>query len=133
MEQPCHGASPVLKLVTQPSAQLPLMFAIFSSFAVGDSDDADGVAAAAGVRTGAMLRATARGSGRAALVTCCGAATTTSGSAPVPVCDSAVPLRPHSSAADKVAIPRLAAKSDENLMAMSSQMPGQAIPSPPQG
>src|ERR1700743_737802 len=112
MEQPCHGASPVLKLVTQPSAQLPLILAIFSSFAVGDSDDADGVAAAADVRTGTMLRPTAWCFGRSAPVTCFGAATTTSGSAPVPVCDSAVPLRPSSSAADKVAIQRIAAKSD---------------------
>ncbi|HEY3796568.1 MAG TPA: hypothetical protein VGM09_32510 [Bradyrhizobium sp.] len=131
MEHPRHGASPDLKLVTQPSAQLPLMFAIFSSFAVGDIVDADGVAAVGGVAADTMLRAATRCFGLSGLATCFGASTTTLGSAAVvppervAVCDIAVPLRPHSSAIDRVATARSAAKSDENLMAMSSQMPGQ--------
>jgi hypothetical protein len=111
------------------------MFAIFSSFAVGDIADAGGVAVVGDVRADEVLRATARAFGLSALVTCFGASTTTLGSAAVPppegvaACDVTVPAGPHSSAIDRVATARLAAKSDENLMAMSSQMPGQAIPS----
>jgi hypothetical protein len=133
MEQPCHGASPVLKLVTQPSAQLPLMFAIFSSFAVGDIVDAGGVAVV-DVRGDTVMRATARVFGLSALVTCFGASTTTLGSAAVPPPEGVAARDvtapgPHTSAIDRVATARLAAKSDENLMVMSCQMPGQAIPS----
>jgi hypothetical protein len=48
----------------------------------------------------------------------------------VAVCDIAVPLRPHrSSAIDKIATARLVTKRNENLIAMSSQMRGQPIPS----
>jgi hypothetical protein len=47
----------------------------------------------------------------------------------VAVCDIAVPFRPHSSSIDKIATVGLATKSDENLMAMSSQnWDGHAIP-----
>jgi hypothetical protein len=42
----------------------------------------------------------------------------------------AVPLRPYSSSViDEIATARLAAKGDENLIAKSSQMRGQPIPS----
>jgi hypothetical protein len=48
---------------------------------------------------------------------------------PVEVRDIAVPLRPHSSSIDKIATAGLATKSDEHLMAMSSQnWDGHAIP-----
>ena len=40
-EHPCQGASPDLKLVTQPPTQLPVALASFASFTVGDIDDAD--------------------------------------------------------------------------------------------
>ncbi len=126
-EHPCQGASPDLKLVTQPPTQLPVAFASFASCAAGDIGDADGVGVVDDVRGDRVLRATAR---------CFGASTRTLGSevvAPpegVAVCDIAVPLRPHSSSAiDKIATARLATKSDENLIAMSSQMRGQPIPS----
>jgi hypothetical protein len=128
-EHPCQGASPDLKLVTQPPTQLPVTLASFASCAAGDIGDADGVGVVLGdVRGRTVLRATAR---------CFGASTTTLGSevAALPegvaVCDFAVPLRPHrSSAIDKIATAGLATKSDENLIALSSQMPGQPIPSP---
>lgn len=46
-----------------------------------------------------------------------------------PVCDIAVPLRPHSSSIDKIATAGLATKGGENLMVMSSpNRDGHAIP-----
>jgi hypothetical protein len=42
-EQPCQGASPDLKLVTQPPAQLPVLLASFASFPVIDIHAADEV------------------------------------------------------------------------------------------
>ena len=42
-EHPCQGASPDLKLVTQPPTQLPVMLASFASFAVTDIGAADDV------------------------------------------------------------------------------------------
>jgi hypothetical protein len=75
-----------------------------------------------------VLRATALCFG---LVTCFGASTVTLGSEvaePVGACDIAVPLRPHSSSIDKIATAGLAAKSDENLMAMPSHWDGHATP-----
>jgi hypothetical protein len=121
-EHPCQGASPVLKLVTQPPAQLPVALSSFASCAAGDADDVAGVG---DVRGDTVLRAASRCFGMCALVTCFGASTTTSESAVVAppagvaVCDIAVPLRPHS-AIDKIATAGFAAKSDENLIAMSS-------------
>ena len=140
-EHPCQGASPDLKLVTQPPTQLPVALASFASCAVGEIGDADGVGVVGvgvvgDVRGDTVLRATARCFGFCGLSTCFGASTTMLGSevvAPperVAVCDIAVPLRPHrSSAIDKIATASLATKSDENLIAISSQMRGQLIPS----
>jgi hypothetical protein len=134
-EHPRQGASPDLKLVTQPPAQLPVAFASFASCAAGDIGDADGVGVVGDVR-GGMPRSTARCFGFCGVATCFGASTTTLGSevvAPpegVAVCDIAAPLRPHrSSAIDKIATARLATKSDESLIAMAFQMRGQPIPS----
>jgi hypothetical protein len=78
------------------------------------------------VRRDTLLRATAL---RVGLATCLGASTVMPGSEPaepVGVCDIAVPF---SSPIDKIATAGLATKSDENLMAMSSQTrDGHAIP-----
>src|SRR3981189_3631741 len=76
-EHPCQGASPVLKLVTQPPTQLPVAFASFASCAAGDIGDADGVGMVGDVRGDTVLRVTARCFG---LATCFGASTTTLGS-----------------------------------------------------
>ena len=133
----CQGASPVPKACYAttdatasgvrklrqasriPTSATPMAFGV-----VGD------------VREDTVLRATARCFGLCGLATCFGASTTTLGSevvAPpegVAVCDIAVPLRPHrSSALDKIATAKLATKSDENLIAMSSRMRRQPIPS----
>ena len=117
-EHPCQGASPDLKLVWQPSTQLPVVFASFASRAATDIGDADGVGVLGDVRGDTVLRATAR---------CFGASTRMLGSEGVApeglaVCDIAVPLRPHrSSAIDKTATATPATKSNEALMAMSSR------------
>lgn len=118
-EHPCQGASPDLKLVTQPPTQLPVALASFASCAVGDIGDADGVGVFGDVRGDTVLRATARCFGFCGF----GASTTTLGSevvAPpegVAVCDIAVPLRPHSSSAtDKTAAARPATKRNEAFM-----------------
>src|SRR6266850_3110265 len=135
-EHPCQGASPDLKLVTQPPTQLPVALASFASCAVGDIGDADGVGVVGDVRGDTVLWATARCFGFCGLATCLGASTTTLGSEVVAppeggaVFDIAVPLRPHrSSAVDKIARAGLATKSDKNLIAMSSQMRRPPIPS----
>jgi hypothetical protein len=120
---------PDLKLVTQPSTQLPAAFAIFSSLAscaAGDIGDADGIGTVDDVRAGTVLPATTRCFGLCGLVTCLGASTTTLGSevvAPpegVAVCDMAMPLRPHSSSIDKTATARPAAKWNDAFMAIFS-------------
>jgi hypothetical protein len=72
------------------------------------------------VRSDTVLWATGRGPGFCGLANCLGAPTTTLGSKVTPleggsVCDIAVPLEPHT---------RPATKSDKNLIALSSQMPG---------
>ena len=70
-----------------------------------------------------------------ALITRFGASTTTLGSdvvasEDVAVLDIAGPLNPHSSGAiDKIATVNFVTKRDENLIAQSSQMRGQPIPS----
>jgi hypothetical protein len=130
---PTQGLFPDGRLDTQPSTQLPVMaFGSFSSCAVGDIGDADDAGVVDDVRGDTVLRATARCFGFCG-VACFGASTTTLGSevvAPpedVAVCDIAVPLRPHSSSAiDKMATARLATKSEEILIALSSQMRGSA-------
>ena len=71
------------------------------------------------LRPGSVPRAAIRGPGFCGLAVCFGAPTTTPGSEVTPrpggsVCDIAVPLRPHI---------RLATKSEENLIVLSSQMP----------
>jgi hypothetical protein len=135
-EHPCQGASPDLKLVTQPPTQLPVAFSSFASRAAGDIGDADGVEAVGDVRGETVLLTTARCAGFCGPAACFGAPTTTLGSevvAPpegVEVCDIAVPLRPHSSGAiDRIAIAGLATKSDDNFIVMSSQMRGRPVPS----
>ena len=122
---PIQGLPPEGRLELQPSTQLPVMaFGSFASCAVGD--DADSVGAVGDVRADTVLRETA--CCLCGLATCFGASTTTLGSevvAPpegVAACDIVVPLRPHTTA-------KLATKSDENLIAKSSQMRGQPIPS----
>src|SRR3981081_3056469 len=48
---------------------------------------------------------------------------------PVAVCDTAVPLRPHSNAVDRIATAAGATGLDDNLMTMSSQIQeGYAVP-----
>jgi hypothetical protein len=48
---------------------------------------------------------------------------------PVAVCDTAVPLRPHSNAVDRIATAEDATGLDDNLMTMSSQIQeGHAVP-----
>jgi hypothetical protein len=133
-EHPCQGASPDLKLVWQPSTQLPVIFASFASRAATDIGDADGIGVLDDVRGDAVLRATARCFGFCGLAT--GASTRTLGSevvAPegVAVCDIAVPLRPHSSSAiEEIAIAKPATKSNEAFIAMSSQKLGREMPIP---
>jgi hypothetical protein len=132
-EHPCQGALPVLKLVWQPPAQLLVAFASLASFAVTDSGAADGTSVVGDVWRATVLwvtvlRATAL---CFVLVTCSGASTVTPGSRvaePVAVCDIAAPLRPHSNPIETMATVELATKSDESLIAMSSQM-GTGIPS----
>jgi hypothetical protein len=116
VEHPRQGALPDRKLVTQPSAQLPAAFAIFSSLAscaAGDSGEADGGAAVGDVREDKVLPAAICCFGFCGLAACFGASTTTLGSEMAPpegvaVCDMAGPFRPHSSsvktAADAPAI-----------------------------
>jgi hypothetical protein len=41
-EHPCQGSLPDLKLDWQPPAQLPVFLSSFASFAVTESDAADG-------------------------------------------------------------------------------------------
>ena len=96
----------------------------FGSFASSRSaGDAGSVAVVGDVLPDTPLRVTACCSGFGGLATCFGASTVTLGSElavrpeGVPVCDIAVPLRPHiNSAIDMLATARL----DEDLMAMSS-------------
>src|SRR5258708_7239318 len=134
---PTQGLFPDGRLDTQPSTQLPVMaFGSFSSCAVGDIGEADGAGVVDDVRGDTVLRAAARCFGFCGRTTCFGASTRTLGSevvAPpegVAVCAIAVLLRPHSNGAiDKIATARLATKSDEILIALSSQMRGQPIPS----
>jgi hypothetical protein len=130
-EHPTQGALPDLKLVAQPPAQLPLVFARLASCVVGDI--ANGVGVVGDVRGDTVLRATARCF--CGLATCFGASTTTLGSEVVALpegaaaCDIVMPLRPHgSSAIDKMETARLATKSEESLIATSSQMRGKPIP-----
>jgi hypothetical protein len=127
-EHPSQGAPPYLKLVTQPPTQLPVVFSSLASFADTDPG-ADGDWVGCDVRRDTVLLATALCFG---LVTCFGASTRTPGSEVaelVAVCDIAVPLRPYSSSIDKITTAGLATKSEENLMAMSSQnRDGNAIP-----
>ena len=71
-------------------------------------------------------------SGLCRLATCFGASTVMLGSGaaePVAVCDTAVPLRPHSNAVDRIATAEGATGLDDNLMTMSSQIQdGHAVP-----
>ena len=82
-------------------------------------------ASLADVRSDAVRWSTGRGPGFCGLTNCFGAPISTLGSEVTPlegglVCDIAVPPRPHT---------RPATKSDENLIALSSQMPGRPFPS----
>lgn len=63
--------------------------------------------------------------GLCGLATCFGATTVMPGSGvadPVAVCDTAVPLGPHSNTVDRIATDERATKLGDNLMAMSSQI-----------
>jgi hypothetical protein len=113
-----------------------MAFGSFSSCAVGDIGEADGAGVVDEVRGDTVLRLTTCCFGFCGRATCFGASTRTLGSevvAPpegVAVFAIAVPLTPHSSGAiDKIATVRLATKTDENLIALSSHMLGQPIPS----
>lgn len=129
-EHPCHGSLPYLKLVTQPPTQLPVAAASLASFA--ETDPVAGgacVVCVCAVRRDAVLRATGRCLGTVARF---GASTVTLGSEaaePGGICDSAEPLRLHSSSIDTIARAGLATKSDENLIVTSSRnRDGQAVP-----
>jgi hypothetical protein len=128
-EHPCHGASPDLKLVTQPPTQLPVTLASLASLA--DIGDVEGAAAVGDVRGDTVLRAIARGSRFCGLADCFGASTTTAGSermAPSEVVAASEPLRPQSSSPiEQKATARLGAERDENLITISSQMRRQPI------
>src|ERR1700704_4883134 len=96
-EHPCQGASPDLKLVTQPPTQLPVALASFASFTVGDIGDAACIGVVGDVRGDTVLRTTAPRLGFCGLATCLGASTRTRGSeVALPEdgsgCDIAVPL-----------------------------------------
>jgi hypothetical protein len=122
---------PVLKLVWQPPAQLLVAFASLASFAVTDSGAADGASAVRDVWWATVLRATVLWATALcfSLATCFGASTVTPGSRVAEsVCDIAGPLRPHNNSIDKSATAELATKSDESLIAMSSQL-GTGTPS----
>jgi hypothetical protein len=122
-EHPCHGASPVLKLVTQPPTQLPVTLASLASLA--DIGDVGGAAAIGDVRGDSVLRAIARGSRFCGLAVCFGASTTTAGServAPSGVVAASEPLRLQSSSPiEAKATARLATERDEILITISSQ------------
>ena len=95
-----------------------MALASLASFPDTDSG-ADGVCVVCDVRWDTVLRATVLCFG---LATCFGASTMTPGSeAAEPVAACAVPPRPHSNSIDTIATAGLAAKIDENLMAVSSQ------------
>jgi hypothetical protein len=122
-EHPCHGASPDLKLVTQPPTQLPVTLASLSSLA---DTGVEGAAAVGDVRGDTVLRTIARGSRFCGLADCFGAWTTTAGSEEMPsseVVAASEPLRPQSSSpiAEK-ATARPGAERDEILITISSRM-----------
>jgi hypothetical protein len=104
IEHPCHGALPVLKLVTQPPTQLPVTLASLASLAdTGDIGgaaavgDGAGAAAVGNVRGDTVRRAIARGSGFCGLADGFGAWTTTAGSdwvAPSEEVAASEPLKP---------------------------------------
>jgi hypothetical protein len=125
-EHPTQGRLPDLKLVTQPSTQLPVVFSSFASCAAGDIGDADGVGVVGDVRRDMVLRATARCFNFCGLATCFGASTTTLGRVVAPaegVADIAVLLRPHSSSAiGKKATAGPETKMNEVFMAIFSQI-----------
>ena len=122
-EHPCHGASPYLKLVTQPPTQLPVTFASSASFADTDIGVVDDVWVVV-LRRASVLRATVRCISLCGLVTCFGTSIMTLGSEPVALpegvaaCDIPVPPRLYiNSAIDEL----VAARPDENLMAVFSR------------
>jgi hypothetical protein len=128
-EHPCHGASPDLKLVTQPPTQLPVTLASLASLAdIGDV----GAAAVGDVRGDTVLRAIVRGSRFCGLADCFGAWTTTAGSEEMPssevVAASEAPRPQSSSPIAENATARLGAERGEILITISSQMWRQPIP-----
>jgi hypothetical protein len=92
---------------------------------------ADGVGVAGDVR-GDRVRATVSGFGFCGLATCFGASTVMLGSGAAElaaVCDTAVPLRPHNNAVDRIATAEGSTKLDDNLMTCPPKnWDGQAIP-----
>lgn len=118
---PTQGASPRLKLVSQPPLQLLLALSSLAIFPNTESGAADGVRAADDVRRDATVFAACRG--RCGLATCFGASTVMRGSVPAEpaaVCDIAVPLGPHSNAVDKMATADGTINLDDNLMTRPS-------------
>ena len=122
---PTQGASPVLKLVSQPPLQLLLAFSSLATLPNTESGAADGVLAVGDLRRDASVLATCFGLcvlatcfGLCGLATCVGASTVMlgSGAGPVAVCDTAVPLEPQSNAVDTIAMAEGAAKLEDNLM-----------------
>jgi hypothetical protein len=102
-----------LKLVWQPSVQLLEVFSSAASFA--NTESGAGVGVVGDVRRDATVFATRLG--LCGLATCFGAWTVMLGSVePVAVCDTAVPLRPHSNAVDKMATAEGATKTDDHLI-----------------
>jgi hypothetical protein len=126
VEHPFQGWLPYLKLVWQPSVQLLEVFSSLASFANTESGAGAGVGVVGDVRPTVF----ATRLGLCGLATCFGAWTVMLGSVePVAVCDTAVPLRPHSNAVDKMATAEGATKIDDHLMTMSFPNPGRnAVP-----
>lgn len=124
-EHPRQGALPVLKLVWQPSTQLPEIPSRLASFAMTDVGAANVVVSEGSlvgdVRCGAVTRTVARCVGCLCLGVWLGASTVMLGSTPASpedgaVAENAVPLRPHVNSA---MLEQARTRFDENLMAMS--------------
>jgi len=112
-----------LKLVTQPSVQLLEVFSSAASFAIVEPGAGDGVRAGGDVGRGATVFATrpdpcGLATGLCGLATCFGASTVMPGRVPEPVavCDTAVPLRAHNNAVDRIATAEGATRLDDILM-----------------
>lgn len=130
---PTQGSLPCLKLDSQPSLQLLASLSSFASFHMTEPraylpyavPPVDRPRAARCTRAVLVARSACAG-----LALCFGASTVTLGSElELAVCDTAAPVRLKSNAVDRMTRAEGATRRDDNLMAMSFQIPGRKLPS----